>query len=523
MPFGLYNDVQYLCSIHQVLLIYSSMSLEDISNALTPISPSILIIEFSKSFIYSLFVDPNLSKYNIVILKYKPDIFMDLSISLLKRILSKRSNLKLIIYNSTAEMKSYFNNPGILEFYTNECDVYYLDQPCSNIVNSITFTIKHLLKNDSAGTVLVFCPGINEISQIKNDLQADSINVQVCQGAAIPSFTKSRIVLTSNAGIAADYVVDSGVTRNVYYDGVCNTLITEHISDYEANIRSRFANTKLFRLYTQAEYNAFTKSCTNQQDYAQLVYLLLCLKCKNPVFFDYFNKPNLYLLNCAVVQLFQLSFINSCGLLDNSAETFKEVPLHPRYLRVVSSAFDFKCLVPVLKMISMCHVKELFLTKNRKQLEQVQEPFKSEHGDLHSYLNIFDLFLKNGDKWSAKHSLNTKELNKAVRLYKKCKAAIKAATKVDFSASQVINNDSIKKSFIDGFFMNVMVLDGIRYKRLDDIFVDIHPNSVLYNDMPKWCIYIEGLKTSKLFVQHVMTVDWKCVRDKREFYEFKST
>lgn len=72
---------------------------------------------------------------------------------------------------------------------------------------------------------------------------------------------------------------------------------------------------------------------------------------------------------------------------------------------------------------------------------------------------------------------------------------------------QKSNNDSvaIRKAVTSGYFYNCSKLDSnghyktVKHKHT----VHIHPNSSLFEDMPRWVVYFELVFTSKEFMREV--------------------
>ena len=187
---NLARDIQYLYQHNQILLIDAHVMKDELESMIGIPSNNILFVEFPKSIVFDLFVDPHLSKYRTVVINYHFSVYLDLLISLIKRVCIKRADLKLIIINPTEPITKFFDNPGYLQYYPNAVDVYYLDIPSSNIVQTIIFTIYQIYNSDS-GTILVFCSSAKELNQLKDQLKLDSIHVQIVTGNRKPEFLPS--------------------------------------------------------------------------------------------------------------------------------------------------------------------------------------------------------------------------------------------------------------------------------------------------------------------------------------------
>ena len=512
------NDILYYLHRYQVTSINSAIGIPKVMEILENLSDKVLIVESSKDVLYGMFIDPLFSIYDYIVLDYSINVYTDLLICILKKVLVQRPYLKFVLLNGP-NISGFYSSIGVIDYFPGIESLFYLRTSSTilKLVNTIVYTVNHIIDNYNNGSILIFCPSSSVMFNLRSTLRSKNILVSNSKIETDDHY----VILTTTKYFEVDYVVDCGYQKRLYYDGKFNYLNTQHISQQEANLRSEYAKLACFRLYTIDEYNLFEKYPTNLRqftDLTQIIYLLLTLGCKNPLFFDFYEKPSLFYLNDAVSRLYLMEFIDHKGQLTHFGKLFKEIPLHPSYLKVLYTANELHCVPSVLKIISMCHVKDLFTTTDRKQLDKAQSLFYNIDGDLFSYLTIFDQF--KDEKWCNRHKLNHHGIVQAKRLYSRCKSAIKATLSVSFDNTTTIDTTSIKKCFLSGYYKQIITLEQTTYRHIDGDLIHINPSSFMYNQLPKWCLYIDGLKTTKLFCQHLCLIDWEWLLEMKNVYEF---
>lgn len=127
--------------------------------------------------------DPLLSKYSVILLDevHETTLYTDIVIGLLKKILRKRPDLRLIISSATLDSKKFvdfFNFRKLLnkkddtsiaisvEGRSYPVDIFYLQTPAPNYVNMCVDSVIDIHKTEESGDILVFLTGQDEVENV---------------------------------------------------------------------------------------------------------------------------------------------------------------------------------------------------------------------------------------------------------------------------------------------------------------------------------------------------------------------
>ena len=127
--------------------------------------------------------DPLLSKYSVILVDeaHERSLQSDLMLGLLKKILKKRKDLRIIVTSATVDavtIKEFFeSNNGVnksdrtkdtaciisVQGRVHPVDIHYLQKPCLNYITTAAETVLKIHENEDKGDILVFLPGAEEI------------------------------------------------------------------------------------------------------------------------------------------------------------------------------------------------------------------------------------------------------------------------------------------------------------------------------------------------------------------------
>jgi ATP-dependent RNA helicase DDX35 len=259
-----------------------------------------------------MLVDPLLRRYSIIMVDeaHERSLSSDILLSLLKKILQKRSDLRVVVSSATLEAERFldffapdegekvhgkskeeFGQIIGIEGRTYPVDIQYMIEPTNNYVEAAVDTIMNIHAKESDGDILVFLTGREEIDDaidVLGDRIADMSSKQqklmtlplyaglqdedqrfVFQEA--PTNTR-KVILSTNiaeASVTIDrivYVIDSGYVKLRTYDARIGieTLNVVPVSKASATQRAGRAGRtrpgKCFRLYSEEAYKSLEEA-----------------------------------------------------------------------------------------------------------------------------------------------------------------------------------------------------------------------------------------------------------------------
>ncbi|KAJ6221246.1 hypothetical protein RDWZM_007058 [Blomia tropicalis] len=515
--------------------------------------------------IRELMNDPLLSNYSVVIVDevHERSVNTDILLSLLKKIIRKRPDLKLIISSATLDSGSicdYFNRVNdqiveratilFVEGRTYPVDIFYMSEPTANYVNESVKTVIKLHENFPNGDVLVFLTGQEEVEdavrQLKNyamELRDESASKKMFVLPLYASLTSNdqlrifqtfprnvrKVVVATNIAEASvtingiSFVVDSGFVKTRYFNPNTGTdsLVIVPISKASAQQRSGRAGRNKhgysFRLYPESEFTKLVDFTPPEIERVALPSVILQMKAlgiNNVVKFDFLTSPPESNIISALDILYALKAIDSDGsLTDPLGLQMAEFPLSPSFSKMLLASAEFGCTQEVLIIAAMLQVQNIFSQpgggQRAIQARRIKHNLSVEEGDTITYLNIFKQF-EMSDKiksWSDRNYLNYKGLLRASEIRNRL-ASLLRKFHVPMKSSDDV--DSIRKCLVAGFFTNAarFDMDGIYRTIRGDHELHIHPNSVLYTMKrpPKFVIFTEVIHTTKEYMKDVTAI-----------------
>ncbi|KAI8942659.1 hypothetical protein NX059_000712 [Plenodomus lindquistii] len=458
-----------------------SIRFEDVTSANTQIkfvTDGLLLRE--------MLVDPLLKRYSVVMVDeaHERSLSSDILISLLKKVLRKRDDLRVVVSSATLEAERFldFFNPDQdekvheksaeeygrivgIEGRTYPVEILYKNQPTSNYVEEAVETVMKIHKAEEDGDILVFLTGREEIDDAIEllsdriaDLPPSSKKLMLLPlYAGLPTeqqtlvFQKAppetrKVILSTNiaeASVTIDgvvYVVDTGYVKLRNYDaklGIENlnvVPVSKASATQRAGRAGRTRPGKCFRLYTEQAFLSLEEATfpeLSRSNLAPIILQLLNLGITNVIRFDYLSAPPSALITRA------LDLLYSLGALDANARLTKplgarmaELPLEPMLSKALIQAAnpDFNCLSEMLTIAAMMTLQgNAFVSHdgNKKQLDNARRRFTVTEGDHLTLYNVYEAFVKAGIQnvqWCRDNCLNHKSMVKAVSVRKQLAA-----------------------------------------------------------------------------------------------------
>lgn len=531
-----------------------------------------------------LLSDPLLERYSVIMVDevHERNLESDILLGLLKCVLNKRNDLKLIICSATMDIqiaKKFFTmtdrevklglqEPAVLSIEGNSypIQIYHKENPVANYLVETVETIIDIHESNrlASGKILAFLTGQDEVEKVCDELenysQTSSSRLELRNLIILPLYASLKseeiskvfdeygkndrvcIISTNIAETSLTinnvaFVVDCGFTKLKMFD--CDTgidsLVRVPISKSSAKQRAgRAGRTRkgfVYRLYREEDYEALSDETLPEIQRSSLVEPIMLLKSlgvNNPETFPLMSRMPRDNLVSGLELLNALGAIDEAGQLTSEGELIAQMYLDPKLAKLLLHSSYSQCSKEACKIVAMLQMKDIFAKPKRGSNSLWSNESLTKicvvEGDLLSYLNILNGFIANekSQRWAERRSLNYQKLLNAVEITARLETKLKHL-KIDLASSNRL--ETIQKSIVAGLFSNLAYLHPSGdYKTIrGDRVVHIHPTSI-FSEMinrPKLLVFAEIMNTTKAFMRHIIAVDQRWILDAApHFYTF---
>lgn len=476
----------------------------------------------------------------------------DVLMGLLKKVVARRRDLKLIVTSATMnaeKFSSFFGNVPIIEIpgRTFPVEIMFHKTPCEDYVDSAVKQILKIHLSMPAGDILVFMTGQEDIettcevaaerlSQIDNvppleilpiysQMPAD-LQAKIFKSASENSrkvIVATNIAETSLTVDGIMYVIDTGYCKLKVYNpkiGMDALQITP-ISQANANQRSgragRTGAGTCYRLYTEQAFNyeLFPNNIPEIQrtNLSNVVLLLKSLGVENLLDFDFMDPPPQDTILNSMYQLWVFGALDNTGALTPMGKKMVQFPLDPALSKLLIMSESLQCTAEVLTIVSMLSVPNVFYRPKERieESDACREKFFVPESDHLTLLNVYNQWKANGyrDDWCTAHFVHSKALFKAREVRTQLLDIMKTERMPYVSCGS--DWDVVRKTICSAYFHQAARLKGIgEYFNLrSGMPCQLHPTSALYGMgfTPDYIVYNDLVMTSKEYMQCVTAVD----------------
>ncbi|KAG6469410.1 hypothetical protein ZIOFF_074127 [Zingiber officinale] len=434
--------------------------------------------------------------------------------------------------------------------------------------NLIEAVLCYICRKEQPGAVLVFMTGWDDISCLRDQLRAhpllgdpNRVLVIACHGSMATSEQKlifekpppnvRKVVLATNMAEASItindivFVVDCGKAKETTYDALNNTpcLLPSWISKASAHQRrgraGRVQPGECYHLYPRCVYDAFAEY--------QLPELLrtplnsLCLQIKSlqvgsigEFLSASLQPPESLSVSIAICNLVTgtkqvqnaVEFLKKIGALDeqenltNLGRYLSMLPVDPKLGKMLIMGAIFRCVDPVLTVVSGLSVRDPFLLpQDKKDLAGTAKSRFSgkDYSDHMALVRAYEGW-KDAEREGSTYEycwrnfLSTQTLQAIHSLRKQFSFILKDAGLVDTDSSisnSLSHNQSLVRAIIcSGLFPGIASVvhreKSMSFKTMDDGQVLLYANSVnaKYQTIPyPWLVFGEKMKVNTVFIR----------------------
>lgn len=504
--------------------------------------------------------DPLLRAYDAIIVDeaHERTLNVDFLLGILKRILSRRRDLKVIISSATLDSERFseffYGAPSIsVPGRLYPIEVKYQDPPDHDERDLPREVAKALATLPPKDDVLVFLPGERDIRETADKLRrtpsfaSDEIIPLLAslpsgeQQKAFRLSPRRRVVLATNVaetsvtipGIRA--VIDSGlarISRYVHRTQV-QRLQVEPISQASAKQRmgrcGRLGPGTCIRLYSDEDYESrepYTPPEVLRSSLAGVILTMLDLRLGDIESFPFINPPKPTMVREGLKELLELGAIKRIGErgaegrgigLTKIGQKLARIPVEPRLARMLLSASEFASLPSVIPVVAAmsCDDPKRRPVEEKEKADQAHAQFRVPGSDFLGTLKLW--------KWwdDQSKTLSQSQLRKlAQKTYlsypkmREWRDLARQLTDLSKRLGLDIENDNggpdaLHRAILSGLLARIGHLDpeSHDYRGAHGLRFALHPSSILAKKRPEWLVAGELVDTSRLFARNAAVID----------------
>jgi ATP-dependent RNA helicase HrpA len=499
--------------------------------------------------------DPNLRRYDTVIVDeaHERTLNVDLLMGVLKRLLPRRPDLKVIVTSATLDVERiarFFGGAPIITVSgrSHPIEVRYRetaqDADDPDLPAAVLEAYHEIATEPGAigdGDILVFLPGEREIRDVGEHLQRELPGVETLelysrlsweqQSRIFQRGGRQRIVLATNVaetsitvpGIRA--VIDSGLVRISRYSprNRLQRLPIEPISRASADQRKgrcgRLGAGLCLRLYTQADFDAraaFTEPEILRTNLAALLLRLAADGLGEAENFPFIDAPDSRTLNDGYRLLQELQALDAERRITRRGRAMARLPLDPRLGRALLESKRFRAESEVLAIVAGLSVPDVRLaaaaageavdTAASGALEDGKSEFSSLVRVWRAYRKAREGPRRELKRWCKERGFSLLRLSEWDDVY--AQVAAQAADIGIAGQRQPASYTAVHRSLLAGFCTMVGARgeEGV-YLGTRGVHFHIFPGSSLMRRRPRWVMAANIVETSRVFARRVAEIE----------------
>lgn len=495
-----------------------------------------------------------LQQYDTLIIDeaHERSLNIDFLLGLLKHILPKRPDLKLIITSATIDPERFakhFDDAPIIMVSgrTYPVEVRYNplitheDEEDLDLIDGVCHAVEEL-GHDGTGDILVFLSGEREIREVAKALEKRKypstevlpLYARLSQQEQQQIFSphgKRRIVLATNVAETSltvpgiRYVIDSGHARisRYSYRTKVQRLPIESISQASANQRKgrcgRVAPGICIRLYSEEDFEArpeFTEPEILRTNLASVILQMLNLRLGQLEHFPFIDAPDRRYVNDGYKLLQELGAVDEKRHLTPLGKQMATLPIEPRIARMILAGAENNSLNEVLIIAAALSVQDPRERPHDKQqaADGCHGAYRDKQSDFIAYINLWNTFFEKKKAltnsklraWCKDHFIAYLRMREWIDIHQQLRQMVQElALKTSNSHADY---DAIHQALLTGLLGQLALKgEGYEYQGARNTKLWIFPGSGVSKSAPKWIMAAQWLETSKMYAHTIAKIE----------------
>jgi ATP-dependent helicase HrpA len=498
--------------------------------------------------------DPDLRRYDTLIVDeaHERSLNVDLLLGVVKRLLPRRPDLKVIVTSATLAVERvsrFFDDAPILTVSgrSHPIEVRYAAAPedaddpdLPGAVLGAYLDVATTPGAIGAGDVLVFLPGEREIRDVADLLERELQKVEVLplfsrlsweqQSKIFKRGPQQRIVLATNVaetsitvpGIRA--VIDSGLARISRYSprNRLQRLPIEPVSRASAEQRKgrcgRIGAGLCVRLYSQEDFESrpeFTEPEVLRTNLAALLLRLAADGLGEAETFPFIDPPESRALTDGYRLLQELEALDGERGITSRGRAMARLPLDPRLARALLESRRYRAESELLALVAGLSVPDVRISKTKEESgeDDPAAAFDDPRSEFSGLVRLWRSYRKARQgprrelrRWCKERQLSLLRLSEWDDVY--AQVTDRAAELSIVPQARAASYAAVHRSLLAGFCTNV----GVRgeegeYLGTRGVRFHIFPGSPLRRRKPKWVMAAYIVETSRVYARRVAEIE----------------
>ncbi|KAL5467168.1 hypothetical protein EMCRGX_G031360 [Ephydatia muelleri] len=498
--------------------------------------------------------EPDMQAYSVVMVDeaHERTLHTDILFGLVKDIARFRPELKLLISSATLDsdkFSAFFDDAPIFRIPGRRfpVDIFYTKAPEADYLDAAVVSVLQIHLTQPRGDILVFLTGQEEIETAYEMLKERTSKLGSKIGelillpiySTLPSDMQAKIfeptppgarkvVLATNiaeTSLTIDgiiYVIDPGFCKQKSYNprtGMESLVVvpcSKASSNQRAGRAGRVAAGKCFRLFTAwAFHNEMEESTIpeiQRTNLGNVVLLLKSLGINDLIHFDFMDPPPAETLILALEQLYALGALNHMGELTKLGRRMAEFPVDPMMSKMLIASETYGCSEEILTITAMLSINNAIFYRPKDRLvfaDNARANFFRPGGDHLTLLNVYNEWVQTdySTQWCFDNFIQHRSMKRARDIRDQLEGLMERV-EIDVK-SNILDSVAIRKAVTAGYFYHTVSLSkGGVYKTVKhQQTVHIHPQSSLFQELPKWVVYHELVFTTKEYMRQVVEIE----------------